>query len=184
MAVEPVSEMSDVLASMDPTIEIVQATADQLPFEDASIDALTVAQALHWFDGEDTWTEFGRVLRPGGGGGLIWNARDRSVEWVDRVWTIMDEVEKAAPWRNHDRQEEPRFGTARSLFGPIDAASFMHEVNVDHEAMVDRVASVSHVAVLPDDARRGVLDRVRAALPDLDILKVRYRADVYALHRT
>ena len=36
---------------------------------------------------------------PAVGSALIWNARDRSVPWVDAVWAIMDRVEKRAPWR-------------------------------------------------------------------------------------
>ena len=44
-----------------------------------------------------------------GGVGLIWNARDRGVPWVDAIWAIMDRVEKRAPWRDHD--ELARIGT-------------------------------------------------------------------------
>ena len=47
--------------------------------------------------------EFHRVLRPGGRLALVWNARDRSVPWVDEVWSIMDRVEKRAPWRGARR---------------------------------------------------------------------------------
>ena len=39
---------------------------------------------------------------PGGRLGLVWNARDRSEPWVDEVWSIMDRVEKRAPWRDHE----------------------------------------------------------------------------------
>ena len=75
------------------------AAAEALPFADGSLDAITVAQAFHWFDAAGALAEFHRVLRPGGRLGLIWNARDRSVPWVDQVWSIMDRVEKRAPWR-------------------------------------------------------------------------------------
>ena len=37
-----------------------------LPFRDGSLDAITVAQAFHWFDGAAALAEFHRVLRPGG----------------------------------------------------------------------------------------------------------------------
>lgn len=182
-AVEPLPAMSDVLSRIDPSIEVIEATARDLPISDAAVDAVTSAQALHWFDTADVWTEFARVLVPGGGVGLIWNARDRSVEWVDRVWSIMDDVEKRAPWRNHDRPSGFAFGGARNLFGAIRQAQYHHDVIVTPETMVDRVASVSHVAVLPEDRRRTVLDRVRAVLPDASELTVGYRTDVYAVER-
>jgi SAM-dependent methyltransferase len=57
------------------------------------------APAFHWFDADRAFAELARVLRPGGPVGLIWNVRDRSVDWVDELWAIMDRVEKRAPWR-------------------------------------------------------------------------------------
>lgn len=183
-AVEPVAEMSAVLRHLTPDVPIVNATAEHLPIRSESVDAITVAQALHWFDTERTWTEFARVIRPNGGVGLIWNARDRSVEWVDEVWAIMDGVEKQAPWRDHDQPVGFALGAAAAAYGTIESDEFVHEVTVSPEAMVDRVASVSHVAVLPDRARREVLDAVRAALPEGDELVVPYRVDVYVVRRT
>jgi SAM-dependent methyltransferase len=40
--------------------------AEALPFEDRSVDLLTVGQGLHWFDLLPFWREAGRVIRPGG----------------------------------------------------------------------------------------------------------------------
>ena len=76
--------------------------------ETASLDAVTVAQAFHWFDADVAFAELARVLRPGGRVGLIWNARDRRVAWVDEVWAVMDRVERRAPWRDHDQQARRR----------------------------------------------------------------------------
>ncbi len=183
-AVEPVAKMSEVLRRITPDVPIVKATAEHLPFCDGSVDAITVAQALHWFDTEKTWTEFARVIRSSGGVGLIWNARDRSVSWVDEVWAIMDGVEKQAPWRDHDRPVGFAFGGAAAAYGTIECEEFSQEVTVSPDAMVDRVASVSHVAVLPDRERREVLEAVRATLPESDELVVPYRVDVYVVRRT
>ena len=40
--------------------------AEHTPFADHSFDLITVAQALHWFDLADFWTEVARVIKPGG----------------------------------------------------------------------------------------------------------------------
>ena len=50
-------------------------TAEETNLDDASIDFVIAAQAFHWFDGEKTRTEFGRILRTGGYVVLIWNER-------------------------------------------------------------------------------------------------------------
>lgn len=47
-------------------IEYRIGTADALPVEDASVDLITVAQALHWFPLDDFYAEAKRALKPDG----------------------------------------------------------------------------------------------------------------------
>lgn len=49
-----------------PNVEYRVAAAEKSELKDRSIDAVTVAQALHWFDLERFYTEVHRVLKPGG----------------------------------------------------------------------------------------------------------------------
>ena len=179
VAVEPVAAMAAFLRTAVPGVPTLAASAEDLPFHDASLDAITSAQAFHWFDAERAWGEFRRVLRPGGGVALVWNARDRGVTWIDAVWSIMDEVEKRAPWRDHER---PRLASGPG-FAPLQREQFWHEVPVDRQTVLDRIASVSHVAVLPVKERRDVLDRVAAAVPDAAGLTMLYRVDLYLTRR-
>ena len=53
-------------AEAHPKIRYLCAPAESTPIEDRSIDLVTVAQALHWFDVEAFYEEVDRVLRPGG----------------------------------------------------------------------------------------------------------------------
>jgi SAM-dependent methyltransferase len=188
IAAEPVAGMRATFREILPTIPIVATTAEQLAFRDGSLDAVTIAQAFHWFDENRAVAALARAVRVGGRVGLVWNARDRSVPWVNEVWAIMDRVEKRAPWRDH---ENWRDSALREMpgFGPLHAAEFRHEQVVSPEEMVQRVASVSHVAVLPQAERESVLDEVRAVLRTdsrtrgLDELKVPYRVDCYWFER-
>ena len=100
IAVEPVAGMRAKLHEQLPAVPVVAGVAEALPLADSSVDAVVVAQAFHWFDARRAMAEIARVVRPGGHLALIWNARDRSVEWVDQVWSIMDRVERHAPWRD------------------------------------------------------------------------------------
>jgi SAM-dependent methyltransferase len=188
IAAEPVAGMRDTFRATVPDVPLMATTAEQLAFRDASIDAVTVAQAFHWFDHDRAIADLARVLRPGGRVGLVWNARDRSVEWVDLVWGIMDRVEKKAPWRNHDEWSDSAYSDLPG-FGELHTAQFRHEQTVTPEAMVQRVASVSHVAVLPDVERAAVLDEVRRLLathPESKgraELAVPYRVDCFWFER-
>jgi SAM-dependent methyltransferase len=184
VAVEPVEGMRARL----PRMPVTAATAERLPFRDASLDAVAVAQAFHWFDASEALEEFHRVLRPGGRLALVWNARDRSVPWVDRVWTIMDRVEKRAPWRSRDEWRESAF-VETPWFGPLHEATFHHEQELSPADVVERVRSVSHVAVLPAAEQEAVLDEVRALLRDdptttgRDQLTIPYRVDTFWTER-
>ena len=189
IAVEPVLGMRLVLHEVLPTVPIVAGTAESLPIKTSSVDAVCVAQAFHWFDADSAFAELERILRPGGGVVILWNARDRSVDWVDQVWAVMDEVEKRAPWRDHENWRDAAFRD-RPGFGPVGNATFHHDHLTTPAGVVDRMRGVSHVAVLDPTAQAQVLTRVQTVLsehPDTRgrlELRIPYRVDCYWLERT
>jgi SAM-dependent methyltransferase len=140
-----------------PTVAAHPGTAEALPLETASADAIVAAQAFHWFNIPAAAAEFHRVLRPGGCLGVIWNERDTSVDWVRELDAIVEPYRREGP---HPRsQRDVQLG---DLFGPRRHADFSHAQVVDLPTLRDRVASMSFVAVLPDDERTRVLHRVAA----------------------
>lgn len=161
LAAEPVGGMRAVLRATSPTVPVVSSTAEQLPFASGSLDAIVVAQAFHWFDAPVALGEAARALRAGGRLGLVWNARDRRDPAVDALWSIMDRVEKRAPWRAHDEWRETAF-TETPWFGPLREATFHHSQVMTIDEVVDRFRSVSHVAVLPPAEKEAVLAEVRS----------------------
>jgi SAM-dependent methyltransferase len=188
LAAEPVDGMRRSFVTAVPGVPVVAAVAESLPVASESVDAITVAQAFHWFDADRAFEEFHRVLCPGGGVGVIWNARDRSSDWVNEVWSIMDRVEKRAPWRDHEHWRDSALG-ARLGFGPNHNATFRQEQTIAPQGVVERIASVSHVAVLRPEERDRVLDEVRTVLtshPDTrgrGELRIPYRVDAYWCER-
>ena len=188
VAAEPVDGMRGSFVAVVPGVPIVAAVAESLPIESGSAHAITAAQAFHWFDADRAFEEFGRVLRRGGRVGLIWNARDRSSDWVNEVWSIMDRVEKRAPWRDHENWRDSAF-RAMPGFGELERAEFRHRQSSTADGVVRRVASVSHVAVLPEGERGAVLDEVRAVLathPDVagrEVVEIPYRVDCLVVCR-
>ena len=146
-----------------PGVPALGAVAEALPLRSGSLDAITVAQAIHWFDREPALAELHRVLRPGGRLGVIGNHRDRSVPWVNTVWTLVDEIEREAPWRGHQEAQVDVFRDQAWFTAPV-AATFPNEQRLTPEQVVDRVRSISHVGALAPDEQRAFLDEIRRVL--------------------
>lgn len=80
-AVEPDEQMLAELRRL-PAITALDGHAERIPIETASVDAVFVGQAFHWFDAGPALTEISRVLRPGGVLVPLWNYDELSVPWV------------------------------------------------------------------------------------------------------
>jgi SAM-dependent methyltransferase len=189
LGVEPVPGMRETFHRLLPELPLVAGTAEAMPFRAATFDAITVAQAWHWFDHERATAEMARVLKPGSRLGLVWNARDRSEPWVDAVWSIMDRVEKKAPWRDHENWRDSATREMPGFGGGLHSAEFRHLQAITPEGVVQRVASVSHVAVLPEAEREAVLDEVRhllathPAVRGRETVEIPYRVDCFWTER-
>jgi SAM-dependent methyltransferase len=164
VAVEPVAGMRDQLATALSGIEVLDGTAEDLPLPDSSIDAVTVAQAFHWFDAPVALAEVRRVLRPSGHLFLIWNARDRRHDWV-RVFgdLLVDGPDAERPYDSYYEVDYAALVASAGAggFTPVELWSHAWEQPCDEDLLVARAESVSVVGALAADERARVLDRVR-----------------------
>jgi len=167
VAVEPMPPMRERLARRVGKGRTLAGTAEAIPLGDGSVDAVTVADAFHWFDGPLAAAEIHRVLRPGGVCTLVW----RMAHWPDAPawWTAL--------WARLDRlrgDDHPGFteDQGRGAFDRHGGFSPFAHSTVDFlkpgdlEGLLDNVRSISYVGVLPDTVRRAFLDDVRADLKD------------------
>lgn len=163
-AVEPVAGMRAQLAAALPGVEVLDGTAEDLPLPADSADAVTVAQAFHWFDAPVALAEIRRVLRPGGHLFLIWNTRDRSCDWVRAFGDLL--VDGPDVERPYDSYYDVDYAAlvasaGAGAFTPVELWAHAWEQPCDPDLLVDRAESVSVVGTLPRAARARVLDRVR-----------------------
>jgi SAM-dependent methyltransferase len=153
VAVEPAPRMLDRLRESAPGAEAREGTAEAIPLPDGSADAVTVAQAFHWFSNDRAIGEIHRVLRPGGRLALVWNRR-----WLRApAQAALDEL--LEPWKPDD---VPRHKTddwrvaieATALFEPVAERELPWTQEVDRAGFVGRFASTSFIAAL-DPAEHG-----------------------------
>jgi ubiquinone/menaquinone biosynthesis C-methylase UbiE len=182
LAVEPLEGMRAVLERLVPEAEALAGTAEALPLADASVDAATVGQAFHWFDGERALRELGRVVRPGSGLALVWNARELTDPLQARLAALLDEVRGEAP--SHREQSWRKHVETTPFFGLLEERTFPWEARYSRRQLAERVASVSFVARLPANEREPLLDRAASLVEGLaEPVPFRYRTDVYVLRR-
>ena len=183
VAIEPVEGMRTKFSALLPDIEVLQGTAENIPLEDNSLDTIIVAQAFHWFKGDEALKEIHRVLKPKGNMGLIWNARDEKVDWVSKLTDIIDPYEKGAP-RYRSGEWRKAFDTT-SLFSPLNYFKFEYVQTVDTQMVVDRIDSISFISSLPAAEKKVVLEKVTDLIQNHPLTKnakaiaFPYRTDVF-----
>jgi SAM-dependent methyltransferase len=163
VAVEPVAAMADQLRAAVPGVEVHDGTAEALPLADDSVDAVLVGQAFHWFDAPVALAECARVLRAGGGLGLIWNERDSSVPWVGELSRLIrwDERERWSVPYTLEQDWVARIDGLDSAFGPVSRYDTTYVQQLDTESLVDRVLSTSYIASQPEDVQADLAGEVR-----------------------
>ena len=169
VAIEPVDAMRDRLLRACPGVEAIAGTAESIPRADASVDAVTVAQAFHWFEPGPALAEIARVLRPGGALGIAFNERDVREPWVAELSKLIrwDERERwrvpytvEVDWAEVLAEHGPRFG-------PVERYDTTYLQPMDAETLVHRVLSTSYLARLPQVEQAELADRVRSLVAPL-----------------
>ena len=152
-AVEPLDEMRAELELALPDVHAVAGRAESMPLPDSSADAVTSAQAFHWFDHDDALPEIGRVLRPNGRLALVWNSREDRDPWMARLSAIIGN-------ESIEESDVVPILDASGLFGPVETAQFSFQQVLDRDGLLDLVLSRSYLAKLPPPDRQPVLDAV------------------------
>jgi SAM-dependent methyltransferase len=183
IAVEPLGEMRRVLSARRPEVEVMPGRAEEIPLADRSVDAVFVAAAFHWFDADVALEEIHRVLRLGGGLGLLWNRPEWEGEpWYADFTTMLERAREEQEAPNRYVAGEWRAALERSsAYGPVRKREFRHVHRVTRDGFLARVASWSVFAVLPDREREQLLGAVAGLLDERGIseLELRYRTDTY-----
>jgi ubiquinone/menaquinone biosynthesis C-methylase UbiE len=142
---------------------VKDGVAEAIPLPDGSVDAVTVADGFHWFDGPPAIAEVRRVLRPLGGLAVLNCLPDWSgASWAAELRTMVEELRPehpffdGTPWQDTVREAggwtEPRYVQVIAV------------QPTDPERIVNHVASMSFVAALDDAERTEFMRRIGALL--------------------
>jgi SAM-dependent methyltransferase len=177
VAVEPSAGMLAEFARVLPGVPVLEGSAEALPLEDRSVDAVVLAQAWHWVDAARAVPEVARVLRPGGSLGLVWNWGAPGEPWTEAVEELLGPAGHTEAWI-----EEVAVGPP---FGPLERHDVPWRREVTREQVVDLVASRSFLLSAAAGERERLLAAVRGLLgehPDTrgrDVLTLPQRTICY-----
>jgi SAM-dependent methyltransferase len=156
VAVEPDERMRAVHGGA------LAGSAEAIPLGGASVDAVFVGEAFHWFDPAAAIPELARVLRPGGGLAIV------STHWWETEPPLPDAALErlSGPWERSQSQRRPPWDDAfaESPFEPLRYERADDELTVDVETLLTLYSTTSSLAALPPDQRAVLFERVRPLL--------------------
>lgn len=162
-AVDPDPQMLEALRAKSPGVQAFTGTAEALPLADDSADAAVLGQAWHWVDPVAASAEIGRVVRPGGVLGLIWNVRDDRTDWVRRLTAIM-----------HGSPAEEMIATdsvrVAAPFGPLEERRWEWTREMTRAELHAMARSRSYLITAPDEEKARVRHGMDALFDELGLV--------------
>jgi SAM-dependent methyltransferase len=159
VAVEPQDAMRERLVAGIGAERVREGVAEDIPLDDASVQAVTVGDGFHWFDQARAVEEIRRVLEPGGGLAILTTIPDwGGASWSHEVGTLLMELRPEHPY--FDGPPWHRAVQAAGGWSDPWEVRVTTSQPADPESIVAYVASMSFVAALPDQERTARLARV------------------------
>ncbi len=162
-AVEPDPAMLAELRRLLPGVRSLPGSAEAIPLPDASVDAVLVGQALHWFDMAVAGPQIHRVLAPGGVLAGLWNLDDDRVDWVAGLERVCEGSASAtlSDWRAQASDAHLAQIELNGMFEPPQRAEFPHGQLRTAESLLATIATHSRLLVMDDGERARLLARIR-----------------------
>jgi ubiquinone/menaquinone biosynthesis C-methylase UbiE len=181
VAVEPIAQMREVLRAALPEIEVLDGTAERIPLPDASMGAVVVAQAFHWFDPEPALAEIARVLEPRGRLGLVWHSPDLSDPLQRAFRAIVEQNRQGAPL--HVAHESSHYVPEGAPLTRIAAAEIPDVHRYDAERLVALARSTSHFSALDEARQADGAEQIRRLVGPSGTVELPYTIELSAFAR-
>ena len=110
-------------------VEYHAEPAEQVSLPDSTVDLITVAVAVHWFDFDEFYREVMRVLKPGGVlAAWTYNSVEISPEIDALIWHYYRDI-VGEYWPERIRYLEERYETLPFPFEEIEPPAFAMEID-------------------------------------------------------
>ncbi len=169
IAVEPDPAMLTELRRALPAVRALPGRAEAIPLPDASVDAVLVGQALHWFDMAVAGPEIARVLVSGGILAGLWNVFDNRLDWVAGLERVSGSAaigprDTLSRWRAETADAHLPSTGLIAQFGSPEQAEFPHRHRRTADSLIATLATKAGLLVMPEQEQAATFGRIRAFL--------------------
>lgn len=152
--------------------------AEQSSLDDHSVDLITIAQALHWFDHAKFYAEVNRVLKPGGVIAAIAYINPEVSPEIDALTDHLHDEILHDYWKPENRVVEARYATIPFPFERIDVPEFTLEKKLTRNDFIGHLRTWSAVQRFIDTNNVNPLiefeERLRVSWKDDESKTVRW----------
>jgi SAM-dependent methyltransferase len=183
VAIVPASNMRATLRDRVPSVRVICATAEALPFEIGSVDAV-VGNAFHHFERDVAFREIHRVLRGAGTLAMFWawplEEEQRRIPGIDAIYGAVHRARRDASIVAAYRSWADPLGRADG-FGSWERWEFPHTHVIASARKADLYATSSDIGAMAPNGRTvllGEIGELARALPEILRLPSRTVVDV------
>jgi SAM-dependent methyltransferase len=163
VAVEPQPPMREILAASIGEQRVRAGTAESIPLADASVAAVTVADAFHWFDQQRALAEIQRVLRPRGALAVLSTVPDLGgASWAHEVGELIARSRPEHPF--HDGPPWTDALRAAGGWGKPREVRISERAPASAQRLIDWIGSISWIAAMPEEQRAEMLAEAQALI--------------------
>lgn len=160
VAVEPDRAMRKVLSRRCPDVRVLDGTAEHIPLDDGSVDAVLVGSAWHWFDPLLAVPEVARVLRVDGRLAAVGSSPDLSHAWVAAMFGGHRGEHQAINTRHYIDIDLP------APFGPLQRTDIEFTQTLTPEGVQALFATSSRHLAGSDEEKARLDESVQHALAE------------------
>ncbi len=156
-AIEPNEDMRRQMVQLlhHPRLQIVCAPAEHTTLPNQSVDAVTAAQAFHWFNPIAFRDECRRILKPSGFAALLWNHRPEDSPLVQAYSQIYRQFSSGFQGHSNGLQQDD--ARIQAFFSDYQVHTFPHALTYGKQAFIERALSSSYAPRHGDASYRPFL---------------------------
>ncbi len=163
-----------------PAFTPIAATAEATTLPDHSVDFVIAGQAFHWFQPQESYQEFTRILKPQGWVALVWNKRQTDTPFMAVYEQMLAHYGTDYKALHHHRLDDNEM---MAIFGPeLKHKTFDNYQHFNFEGLKGRLLSSSYAPLAGHPNHTAMLNGLKEIFDTYqknDSVTFQYKTNIY-----